>query len=203
MADQVGERFEDSINNVCSVCMSANLLEEIKIARCATCNKIYCVHFASAIDPAHCLECLSEISLIKETVVKEYQHYNEDTDVVTTYRRKAERIKLEGMNWLFAQRKQAILTDDEIELAVEYHRSYLNGLLGEREARRVAKAHRFAGVQMPSGSPDRSVTTTKTKKTIKSTKEEKTVQGILQSLNASGLSAADILKLLQGTGVTK
>lgn len=194
------EKYADSEHNVCPTCMGMNLLEEIKIARCAKCSKIYCTHFASAIDPAYCVECLSDVSMIKEIVVKEYTHYNEEEDTITTYRRKARSIKLEGMNWLFAQRKIAALSDDELELSVEYHRGLLNGLLGEREARRIAKAHRFAGVGLPpQGSPV--VTTSKKTKSIKSSKQAATASALLESALAGGMDLNQILNLLQG--VTK
>lgn len=190
------ELMGDSINHVCPTCMSLSLTDEIKTARCTQCNRIYCVHFASSIDPAQCVECLSDLSLTKETVIKEYEHYNEETDVVTRYRRKATSIKLDGLNWLFSQRKIVSLSDDDLELAIEYHRQILTGMISERETRRIAKAHRFAGIQMPKSSDSSTHTTTKIKKSIKSTKTGATVDSLMQSMLAGGMTPEQMLALL-------
>lgn len=191
-------------NSVCVSCQEANLLTEIKIARCQDCNRLYCVHFASNIDPARCVECLSNVSMVKEVVTKSYEHYNEETDVVTVYKRRAKSIRLEGMDWLFAQRKIKDMSDDSLELSIEYHRQLLfNGLIAEREARRVKYAHRNAGLPLPAVSPQKDLateatTTTKVTKSIKSTKGTATAAGILASLTAQGLSVEQIMKMIQG-----
>src|ERR1700736_2793230 len=133
-------------NHVCVTCKEANLIEEIRIQHCKQCELLYCVHFASNIDPAMCFDCLSDVTMLKEVVTKEYSHYNEETDVVTVYKRRAKSVRLEGCQWLFAQRKIASMSDDSLLLAIEYHRALLMGLIGEREKRRVAYMHRYAGV---------------------------------------------------------
>ncbi len=191
--------FEDSPNSVCPTCLASNLFTEIKIARCVKCSKLYCSHFASTIDPHYCVECLSDITLFKETVTKEYERTDEDGNVTSTYKKHAKRVRLEGLNWLFAQRKIVSLSDDELELAVEYHREILSGMLDERETRKNAFMHRFAGVNMPApkkeGGTEASTTVKKTK-TIKSTKENANVSAILKSMMAAGMTPAQILALM-------
>jgi hypothetical protein len=192
----------ETINHVCVSCQEANLLTEIKVSRCTSCNKLYCLHFASNIDPAQCIECLSNVTMLKEVVTKTYEHYNEETDVVTVYKRRAKSIRLEGMDWLFAQRKIKDMSDDSLELAIEYHRQLLfNGLIAEREARRVKYAHRNAGLPLPAMSPAKdsateAVTTTKVTKQIKSTKNAAAANGLLQSMLAQGLNMTQIMALL-------
>lgn len=196
-------------SNVCVACKEANLIEEIKVARCLECSKLYCIHFASTIDPHKCVECLSEITLTKETVSKEYTSYNEETDVVTTYRRRAKSIRLEGMDWLFAQRKIHSMSDDALELAIEYHRALLGGLLKEREDRRTKWLHRYAGAPLPKATEALSIdgtsstTVVKTTKSIKSTKTAATASSILQSLLASGKSIDEIMKIMAAAGAIK
>ena len=192
------ELMADSINHVCPSCMSSSLTEEIKSARCMQCNRIYCIHFASSIDPTQCVECLSDLSLTKETVIKTYEHYDEATDVVTSYRRKATRVKLDGLNWLFSQRKIVSLSDDDLELSIEYHRQLLTGMIDERETRRMNKAHRFAGLPMPKSSDSATSTTTKVTKNIKSNKQAATADSLLQSALSSGMTPKQILVMLSG-----
>ncbi len=194
----------DVAAKVCKHCLESNLIEEIKIARCSKCNAIYCIHFASSIDPSQCTECLADVSVTKEVVTKTYQHYNEETDVVTEYKRRARSIKIDGMDWLFAQRKIATLTDDELELSIEYHRGILNGMLKEREERRIKYAHRFAGVSIPrgvlTGVGSDSNTEVKRTRTISSSKTEASAASMMKALLASGLKIEDIMKMLEGVG---
>lgn len=192
--------FQDTNNAVCPTCMAANLTEEIKFSRCVKCGKLYCIHFASTIDPAYCVECLSDISLIKETITKECEHYDEKTDEVTIYKRRAKRIKLEGLNWLFMQRKIVSISDDALELSIEYHREILSGLLTERETRRTAFLHRYAGIKMPKKSKSSgtdSSTTTKVTKRIRSTKTTATASSVLQAMLAGGMTPEQLMQMLQ------
>lgn len=191
-------------SKVCNTCLQSNLIEEIKIAHCSKCQAIYCIHFASSIDPSQCTECCSDVSVTKEVVTKTYEHYNEETDVVTKYNRRARSIKIDGMDWLFAQRKIVTLTDDELELAIEYHRGILNGMLKEREERRIKHAHRFAGVQIPksalTGVVSDSHIEVKRSRTISSSKQEATAASLMKAMLAGGMKAEDLLKMLEGIG---
>ena len=188
----------------CRNCQVSNLTEDVRIARCVKCGSIYCVHFASNIDPQYCVECLADITLHKESIVKTYTHesYDEETDTVTTteYRRRATSFKLEGLDWLFAQRKIVSMRDEELELAIEYHRELLQGMLHERDDRRTKKMHRFAGVRL--GTETVSVgsdTTTIVKKsrTISSNKATATASAVMESMLKGGMDAAQLLALLQ------
>jgi hypothetical protein len=167
---------------------------------------IFCIHFASNIDPAYCTECLSDITLHKEIVTKTYVHesYDEKTDTMhqTEYKRRAKSIKLEGMSWLFAQRKIAQMSDESLELSIEYHREILNGLLTERADRQAKFMHRFAGVKMPAPTSVDGATTSSTEvkrtKTISSTKATANANAVIQSMMNSGMDAAALLKMLEG-----
>jgi hypothetical protein len=148
-----------------------------------------------------CTECCSDVSVLREIITKEYSHYNEETDVVTHYRRRAKSIRLEGMDWLFAQRKIATMSSDALELAIEYHRALLQGLLAERETRKIEYAHRYAGVPLPKASTAKdystsTTTTTKVTKSIKSSKASATADGVLKAMLAANLTPAQIMALL-------
>lgn len=194
-----------ALAKTCRNCQVANLTEEIRIQRCVKCHGIYCIHFASGIDPQYCTECLAEITLHKEVITKEYTHesYDEETDTVTqtTYRRRAKSLKLEGMDWLFAQRKIVSMSDDAMELAIEYHREILQAMVHEREDRKAKYMHRFAGVRATASGQvnvgDPSGLTIKKTKVISSTKAAATATSLAQSMLASGMDAATLLKMLQ------
>lgn len=188
---------------VCMTCMRSNLTEEIRIQKCERCTKIYCVHFASNIDPRFCTNCLSDISMSKETIRKTYinELYDEESDTVVTkeYTRRAQLVKLAGFDWLFYQRKIFSMSDDALELAQEFHREILNAIIAEREDRKAKFMHRYAGVRVASNASAAGQvnvnTTTEVKKTrtISSTKLAANANAMLQSMLATGMSLEQIL----------
>lgn len=194
-----------STSRTCRSCLESNLVEEVRLARCSKCSFIFCTHFASNIDPQYCTECLSNITLHKEIVTKTYESYNEDTEVTTQYKRKARSIRLEGMDWLFAQRKITQMSDDSLELAIEYHREILTGMLAERESRKNKFMHRYAGVKIdsnPSGQVNVDLATTaettvKKSKTISSTRNAATANAIMQAFLAQGMSIEQITAMIE------
>jgi hypothetical protein len=189
-------------SKTCRTCLEANLTEDVRISRCTKCAFLYCTHFASTIDPQYCTECLSDVSLHKEVVTKTYTYYNEETDTLTEYKRRARYIKLEGLDWLFAQRKIIALSDNELELAVEYHREILNGMLKEREERRIKQLHRFANTPKDAATQNldsASVVASKVirTKTIQSSKAAATANATMQAMFAAGMTPAQLLAMLE------
>lgn len=189
-------------SRTCKACLEANLTTEVKLARCAKCSQIFCIHFASNIDPQYCTECLSNVTLHKEIVTKTYEYEGEDGEI-KQYKRRAKLVRLEGMDWLFMQRKIVQMSDESLELAIEYHRELLTGMLAEREARRNKFMHRYAGAKIPDSAPSGQVdsatsteTTVKKTKTISSTRAQATANAALQAMLASGKSIEDIMSML-------
>jgi hypothetical protein len=93
------------------------------------------------------------------------------------------------------------MSDESLELAIEYHREVLNGMLSEREQRKAEYMHRYANVKTvypttidgaTSGS-----TTVKRTRTISSNKAAATANGLIQSLQAGGMNAAQILAMME------
>lgn len=202
--------LQETASKTCRACIESNLIQEVKIARCVKCNSLYCVHFASNIDPAHCTECLSDVSMYKETITKTYEYYNEDKEEVVQYKRRAKLVRLDGLDWLFAQRKIVSMSDEALELAIEYHREILSGMLSEREERRIKKMHRFANVKEGMetvGIKDNSTsssTTVKRTKTINSSKAQSTANAMMQAMLAQGMSIEKIMDMLtKAVGGTK
>jgi len=192
-----------STSRTCRSCLEANLISEVKLARCSKCGYIFCIHFASNIDPQYCTECLSNVTLHKETITKTYESYNEENEVVTSYKRKARAIRLEGMDWLFAQRKITQMSDESLELAIEYHREILTGMLAERETRKNKFMHRYAACKV-NGSGQVNVdtatsaeTTVKKTKTISSTRAAATANAIMQAFLAQGMTIEQITAMIE------
>lgn len=180
-------------NLVCDICLELNLTEAVHIQKCVVCEESYCTHHASIVDPTHCAECLHDVTVTFETIKKTETHLNHVTNQPYTRTRKARQIKLGGMHWLFAQRKIGDMNDQELALAIEYHRAYYDALIYEREKRRIDNFHRNANKQYKVNS---SSSTTVTSTTV--VKKSKTVTGTKPKTQEVNLSAALQLLLKQG-----
>jgi len=190
---------------ICMLCREQNLTDQTQFNNCKKCNSVYCLHYASTIDPGYCTNCLYDVQVKEEIVSKTETHYNEKEDKTYQRTRKAKRISLGGMHWLFQARKIQLMTDLELELAIEYHRDTLNQMLYERDERRSQKAHRNAGKPLPLkfvGAVTESESTVEVKRTKvkQATKADPTTQfaQAAKVLASLGLTPEMIAKLASG-----
>lgn len=197
--------IEDTETTICILCREVNLTDRVVFNTCKRCGETYCLHYASTIDPGYCTHCLHDVQVREEIVTKTETHYNEETDKTYTKTRRAKRISLGGMHWLFQARKIQMMTDLELELAIEYHRDTLNSMLYERDERRSQKAHRNAGKPLPlkfNGAVTESENTVQVTKTKvkQGTKVDPQAQlaAALRTLSNAGLTAEMIAKIAAG-----
>lgn len=195
----------DLVIQVCVACRELNLTDQVTFNNCKGCGQVYCLHYASTIDPAYCTECLHDVTVKEETIVKTQESYNPESDKIYSRTRRAKKITLGGMHWLFQTRKIDTLTDLELDLAIEYHRDILNQMLLEREERRIQKFHRNRGKGLPVRFDQGSVTETtlNTETVTKKVKVRQSVkadpmavlQAAMAALKNAGLSPEAIAKM--------
>lgn len=181
---------------VCDCCLELNLVTK-SVIKCPNCEQAFCLHFASTIDAQYCVNCMSDMSVTKQIITKTYEHRNAETGETKFYRRNARSIKIEGLDWLFSQRKIYELNDEELDLSIEYHRNIMQLMLMEQEQRRVEKLHRYANVVIkapPSAAKvtNTTVTTTKKTRTVTKDKAAEQLQALMRSMLAKGLTPAQI-----------
>lgn len=180
-------------SHVCDTCVGDNLLKECGIRTCARCLNPFCLHYASKVDPlTYCVSCMSAIELTRSVVTKTYEHFDEVSDTLRTWSRKAREIHLSGDDWMFAQRRINTLSDAELDMVIEYHRQYLQLLCSDQERRRMEKAHRNAGVKfiIPTSTvTTTTVTTSKKTNTVKLDKQKEKTAAMLSSLDPAVLAA--------------
>jgi len=187
---------------VCDCCLELNLTTKTVIT-CQRCEQAFCFHFASSVDPMYCVNCLSDISMQKSIITKTYEHTNPETGEHTFYRRRAREIKIDGLDWLFAQRKIIELSDVELDLTIEYHRNILSLMITEGEQRRTAKMHRYANVKMHIATPssttvtDATHTTVKKVRTVSKNKAAEQMAALLKSMLAKGMTAEMIARMVK------
>lgn len=191
-------------STVCDVCLELNLTVKSHIERCDHCEQAFCFHFASNIDARYCLNCMSDISITKKIISKEYIHRDDEQKVTSVYRRRAREVKIDGLSWLFAQRKIIELSDVELECQQEYHRNLLILLIDEQERRRNARIHRYAGAKSiitPDITSVSNTTTTVVKKTrtISKNKADEQLAALMNTIaKAKGIDPNMLAALLKG-----
>lgn len=195
---------------VCTVCKEHNLIQSIQdyLHTCAKCGTLICIHFASGVDPQFCKDCCKDITMTEENCSVTREHYNPETDVVTKRVHKYRSIKFEGLDWLFYQRKISILSDEELSMQIEYHQALYQGLINEREKRRIDYFRRNAGrhvtIRDSQGNDLNTISTTTTVKKTKTVKprdkssKEINIMAGLQTLLAQGYTPEQILQLVTG-----
>lgn len=186
---------------VCDCCLELNLVTKSCI-KCARCGAAFCLHYASTIDAQYCVNCMSRMSVTKEVLTKTYEHKNPETGDVHFYRRKARLIKLEGLDWLFSQRKIVDLSDEELDLSIEYHRNIMYLMIAEQERHRNEKMHRYANVtfkhtKSAAKVTDTTTTTVKKTRTVSKDKASEQLQAIMKAMLAKGLSVEQIQAMLK------
>jgi len=126
----------------CERCTNDNLLKNVGIRKCTRCTQLYCIHFASLLEGnEYCVECLSDLTLLKNEEVYSRKDYDLLADKERIVRRRATTYKIGGLDYLFAQRRNAAMSDAELELKIEYFREQTTSMIIEREERKIKKSH--------------------------------------------------------------
>ena len=201
---QQNEQAESAFPLVCELCKEKNLTETVYHATCPKCEQVFCLHFASPVDPAFCRECCIDVAMTEQIIHKKTEHYNEETDRVYTRTSKARQIQFSGLDWLFFNRRISSLSDTELLLAIEYHQTIYHGMMYERERRKVEYFHRNAGKKVVIKTSDGATvsnteTVVKKSRTIKPetrTKMETNLKALLDQLLKQGKSPQEILAML-------
>ena len=82
------------------------------------------------------------------------EHYNPVTNKTIRFQRqpRGKRITLGGDGYLFACRLIQTLSNAELDMIAEYHRAMLGLIVNEQEIKKAEKAHKVAGVKIPTPS---------------------------------------------------
>lgn len=193
------ENLDNFQQPLCTECLEKNLCEDVNIQLCNKCKDRYCIHGASKIDPQYCVNCCSDFTVVEQEVQVTREAKDHSGKVIKT-REHYRKITLSGKDWFFLNSAIHDMSDDRLDLSIEYHTDFKNALINEREERRVKHFQRNAGIKMPpaifphkpDGLTSSRTTTTKTK--------TKTASGIKLSQD-KGVSK--IMKQLQKLGFTK
>jgi hypothetical protein len=191
----------DPVSIVCLQCTEENLTDKIFLAHCTDCNRLYCRHRASVVDSNYCSDCLSDVTLTVEKIHVVETVVSPKTGNSYTKTQTGRRITLGGAQWLFHQRRIKDLTEDELELTIQYHFTTYIGLIKERDQRKAEhmrrnakKLYKVSEPLVPAPTSSTTKTTTKTTKTTKPIGHSAKIQAMMAQMAAMGLSAEDLLK---------
>ena len=194
---------------ICMPCKETNLTQDIQehLLTCPGCGQVYCVHFASSVDPAMCKDCCHDVEMTVTTEVVKREHYNEELDTNYVRTHKYRSVKFTGLDWLFFNRKINTLTDTELSLAIEYHQAMASSMLYERDKRKAEYFHRNAGkhviIKTSTGdviSHTKTTTTVKRSQTTRShvkTEAEINLAAQLDKMLKGGLTIEQIMGMLK------
>lgn len=135
-------------DRVCTQCLEDNLVRAGVIetfVKCQQCGEEFCIHGVSKLDPQYCVHCCNDFKIVDVVESQQRPIFNKNGQQIAVRQFKVRHITLSGLHWLFFNRAITSLSDIELEHAIEYHMSIYHGMIYEREARRVAKAHRNKG----------------------------------------------------------
>lgn len=200
--DEVEKQEESFV--CCEVCIEENLLKNVGIAKCTRCERPFCIHFVSRIDPQYCVDCMSDMSVTKDKIIveREFERYDEIEEKVIRYKRRSSctQIKFEGQDWLFAQRRVCDFSEAELTLAIEYHWGLFKLLQLANEEQKAAKMHKLASVKAIRIPTTTQSTTTTVKKSTKTSSDKNAAKlsALLGSMFAKGLTPEDVAAMLKG-----
>jgi Zn-finger nucleic acid-binding protein len=159
---------------VCIPCDTGNITRT-----CKKCKVNFCPHYSSIIDIRFCANCVGDVSIRETIIEKVVERVKPDGQVSFSRAFYARRIKLEGVDWLFANELIVNTPDDKLDAAIEYHRANIDLLLLERQQRQLERSHQLARVKVKinTSANDKTVAT-KTAKTAKPSKQSKTTKPI-------------------------
>jgi hypothetical protein len=199
-------KYTNDVIPTCAVCEKE--VEDSHVKQCQKCGVMYCPHFASNTDVRYCGNCLDDFRLVETIEIKTTEQVNEDGKIISSKRRVAKNLKLQGTDWLFAAAKISTLSDEEILASIEYHREIFNSLLLERETRRIEYFKKLNNVKSNLSAIDRAIRDRNIEKGIETGKQIKVKQQIAEQKEGknlakattllSKLSAKDLAALLKG-----
>lgn len=127
--------------NRCVFCPEAQLVDLQPLLRtCPKCKRIYCSAHASSADPQFCQDCLSDVIVKDETVVKTEEEWDIQKDQLIRHTQKFRQIEFHGTGWMFYTKAIQARTDDELKAFIEYHRALVSLIEHEIIDRKIQKS---------------------------------------------------------------
>jgi len=80
---------------------------------------------------------------------RQVTHEKEDGTISLNRKSRCTHMQLTGNDWLFASHLIETMSDQEIEESIEWHRNNISVMLMEREARKMERYRKLAGINVP------------------------------------------------------
>lgn len=129
------------IEKRCVFCPEAQVVDLQPLFRtCPKCNRTYCSQHASSADPQFCQDCLSDVIVKDETVVKTEEEWDLQKDHLIRHTQKFRQIEFHGTGWMFYTKAIQSRSDDELKAFIEYHRALVSLIEHEIIDRKIQKS---------------------------------------------------------------
>jgi hypothetical protein len=129
------------IEKRCVFCPEAQVVDIQPLLRtCPKCSRVYCSSHASSADPQFCQDCLSDVIVKDETVVKTEEEWDLQKDQLIRHTQKFRQIEFHGTGWMFYTKAIHGRSDDELKAFIEYHRALVSLIEHEIIDRKIQKS---------------------------------------------------------------
>jgi len=175
---------------------------------CIRCKKPFCTLHTSTFSPRYCNYCLSDITLLQDKFEKVTEHHvrlKDGREELLRVKHSCRHLRLDGPDYVWYVAKVQSVTDDELTLLLEFHRSIVSQLETDSDTRKIRAFQ--AVYQNPDGRTVVSTRTTQTKKTTETkvtrtpkVKAAPTLEETLRKNNPtlSEKQIQQMLKIMQG-----
>jgi hypothetical protein len=168
----------------CKFCLNEN----VKI--CLKCKSNYCAIHAAKFSPNFCQECLSNLSVILNTISRTTTEYDLIDEVLYIKPGAVNKLQLDGPDWIFYSTWIENLSEEDWLAVYQFHYFIIKMMEYENEVRKVKQARRVASAPL-------AIRVTKETKT---SKEAKPVD-MQTSLEKLKIPIATIKLMLQAAGI--
>lgn len=172
---------------VCKYC----LREEVK--ECLKCKSLFCPDHASTYSPNFCKDCFNNFAVVFDKFLRTSSEYDPIEDTVHQTTTSANRIRIEGADWVYYTQWINRLSDEDMKSVYEFHFFILKLIEHHNESRKIAKARKLAQQPMP--------LSTKTTKEVKIRKEVKQ-KNMQEELERIGLKPDMVKVMVEAAGIT-
>lgn len=143
--------YEESTTPICAECKAL----DYKLKQCHKCNREFCKHYSSGIDVQYCSNCMDDVILEKSIQTKKTKIIRASTgEVIAKSSGTCRYMRLMGSDYIYAEHRiNSYSSDEDYELAIEYHDSMKSLLVSSREDKRRAELDKLRGVKLQHSAP--------------------------------------------------
>lgn len=194
---------------LCHICQAkgepSDVSAELRI-NCNRCDKPYCSTHASKVDIQFCEECVQDFVVEEKTIVKVEDDFNLKKNTIVTRKYYCTQVILSGTSWLFQQQAISNMSEEQLRVALRWHKMSVSMLESELVNRRIEENKKLQGIRITTSKTVSETKTTRVgrKKTIGVTQGGlESIAKAIQNLNMTPEQLSQLMQSLKPSGGTQ